>query len=301
MKISAFTYIRNGITYDYPFVESIKSALLLVDEYIVVVGNSTDGTREAITAIGSNKIKIIDTIWDDELRNGGKIFALQTNIGLDNVSKDADWLLHLQADEILHEKDHADIKKALEQNINERNVEGFLLNFIHFYGDYHHYCPTRRFHQREIRIIRNDPHIRSYGDSMGFRKFIDPQSETEKGRKLLVKQIHASLYHYSWSRSPKKQTAKHIEMGKKYSNDNEWIKEYEEKYSDGFDYHQYDYLKKFNGTHPNVMIHRVASQDWEFTYNPEKNNMNFKEKVMKFLEDVTGKQFFIYKNYKHIK
>jgi glycosyltransferase involved in cell wall biosynthesis len=301
MKISALTYIRNGITYDYPFVESIKSALPIVDEYIVVTGDSNDGTREAITAIGSNKIKIIDTIWDENLRIGGKIFAQQTNIGLDNASKDANWLLHLQADEILHEKDYKSIIKALEENINNKKIDGFLLHFINFYGDYNHYCPTRRFHQREIRIVRNNPQIRSYRDSMGFRKFMDPQSKTEKGIKLLAKQIDATVYHYSWSRNPQKQKEKYIEMNKKYDSSNDWIKGIEEKYADGYNYTEYDYLKKFTGIHPAVMQARVASQDWKFNYDPKKNNMNFKEKVMKFLEDVTGKQFFIYKNYKRIK
>lgn len=54
MRIAAFTYIRNGFSYQYPFVESIKSALPIVDEMIVVVGDSTDGTREAVEAIGSS-------------------------------------------------------------------------------------------------------------------------------------------------------------------------------------------------------------------------------------------------------
>lgn len=300
MKVSAFTYIRNGITYDYPFVESIKSALPLVDEYITVVGDSTDGTREAIIAINSNKIKIIDTTWDDELRTGGKIFALQTNIGLDNVSKDADWLLHLQADEIIHEKDFAIITKALEENINNKRVDGFLLKFINFYGDYNHYCPTRRFHQREIRIVRNDKHIRSYGDSMGFRKFIIDE-EDKNGTKLLVKQIEASVYHYSWVKPPKKQKEKHIEMGKRYNTTDDFIKEYEEIHGDEYHYAEYDYLKTFTASHPKVMEPRISLQDWKFNYDPKKNNMSVKEKFMNTLENLTGKQYFIYKNYKLLK
>lgn len=66
--ISGFTYVRNGLTYGYPFSASIKSLLPLVDELIVVVGDSDDGTREAVSAIRDSKIKIIDTVWDHELR-----------------------------------------------------------------------------------------------------------------------------------------------------------------------------------------------------------------------------------------
>lgn len=301
MKISAFTYVRNSITLGYPIVQSIKSLLPLVDEYIAVVGDSTDGTREAIEGIGDNKIKIIDTIWDDDLRKGGKIFAQQANIGFDAASKDSNWLFHLQADEIIHENDLNIIKQSLQLDLSNERVEGFLLKFINFFGDYDHYCPSRRFHQREIRIVRNDPHIRSYKDSMGFRKFIDPYDVNEKGTKLRVRQIEATVYHYSWVKPPKKQKAKQIAFGKRYNPTDNFIKEFEEKYCDEHDYKDYDYLNIFTGTHPAVMQTEVASKDWLFKYDPTKNNMSFKEKFMKLVETITGKQFFIYKNYKVLK
>ena len=72
-------------------------------------------------------------------------------------------------------------------------------------------------------------------------------------------------------------------------------------HGDAYDYHQYDYLKVFTGTHPAAIQQVVAAQDWKFNYDPSRNNMNRKEKIMKFLEMLTGKQFFIYKNYKVIK
>lgn len=301
MKISAFTYVRNGITLGYPFIESIKSLLPLVDEYIAVVGDSTDGTREAIAAMGEKKIKIVDTIWDEDMRKGGEIFAQQANIGFDSVSKGSDWLFHLQADEIIHEDDLNIIKLSLQENINKKKVDGFLLKFINFFGDYDHYSPSRRFHQREIRIVRNDPHIRSYKDSMGFRKFDNTQDPNEKGTKLWVKQMEATVYHYSWVKPPKIQKAKHIEFIKRYNPTDDFIKGLEEEYGDGYHYRGFDYLNKFTGTHPAVMLHEVASKDWAFKYDPAKNNMKFKEKIMKLAEDLTGRQFFIYKNYKLLK
>lgn len=301
MKISAFTYVRNGKTFGYPFIESIKSLLPIVDEYIVVVGDSTDGTREAVEKIGDDKIKIVDTIWDDNLRKGGKVFAQQANIGLDSTSIDSDWLFHLQADEVIHEKDFPIILKTLEENLYNKKVDGFLLKFINFFGDFNHYCPSRRFHQREIRIIRNDRSFRSYRDSMGFRKFNIPQAIHEKGTKLLVKQMEATVYHYSWSKTPITQKAKNIEFGKRYHATDDFIKDFEAVHGDAYDYREYDYLKVFTGTHPEAVQQVVAAQDWEFIYDPSKNNMTTKEKIMKFLEMLTGKQFFIYKNYKLLK
>jgi glycosyltransferase involved in cell wall biosynthesis len=298
MKISATTYVRNGFTLTYPFLEAIRSVLPIVDEFIAVVGDSTDGTREAIAAIGDNKIKIVDTVWDDTLRSRGLIFAQQANIGLDHVSEDADWIFHIQADELIHENDYPAIQEALLTYKDNKSVDGLLFKFYNFYGDYQHYAPSRRFHQHEIRIIKNNKKIRSYRDSQGFRIFNHPEkAHQEKGTKLKVKLINASIYHYSWVRPPKKQKEKHIEFGKRYHTDDVFIEKYTAIYGDAYDYRDYDYLKVFAGTHPALMQSWIAAQDWQFTYIPEKNNMNLKEKFMKLLEDITGKQFFIYKNY----
>lgn len=80
----------------------MQSILPICDEFIMAVGDSEDGTREAIVALNNPKIKIIDTVWDEQMRQGGKIFAQQANIALDACT--GDWLFHIQADEIIHEK-----------------------------------------------------------------------------------------------------------------------------------------------------------------------------------------------------
>lgn len=301
MKVSAFTYVRNGLQLDYPFIESIQSVLPVVDEFIIVIGDSVDGTREAVEALADKKIKIIDTIWDDTMRSGGRIFAEQANIGLDNVNKDADWIFHIQADEVIHENDLPAIKKAMEQYLNDFKVEGLLFDFINFFGDYKHYAPSRRFHQKEIRIIRNEMHFRSYKDSQGFRSFEDPKNMwDEKGRKLFVKKIDATIYHYSYVKDPKVQLKKHLVFGNRWHENDEWMKDFLQKNLDGYDYGKIDFLYEFKNSHPPVMNSRIKKQDWKFTYNPFKNDMSLKERFLKLLQDITGKQFFIYKNYRII-
>ena len=298
MKVSAFTYVRNGLQLDYPYIESIQSILPIVDEFIVVIGNSEDGSREAVEDLNNSKIKIVDTVWDDNLRSDGKIFAQQANIGLDNVSKNADWIFHLQADEVIHEKDLPVIKEAMEKYLDQPQVEGFLFDFINFFGDYQHYAPSRRYHQKEIRIIRNNPNFRSYKDSQGFRFFTEPANEKEKGRKLSVKKLNAAVYHYSYVKDPTVQLQKHLVFGNRWQPNDEWIKDFLEKNKNGYNYGEIDFLHRYKGTHPAIMKLRIEKQDWNFTYDPLKNNMSFKEKFMKLLQDVTGKQFFINKNYK---
>jgi len=190
MKISGFSFVRNGFDYGVPFLESIQSVLPACDEFIMVVGNSTDGTRQAIEQLQSPKIKIIDTVWDMRLQTGGKIFAQQTNIGLDAVT--GDWCFHIQADEVIHENDLSKITEAIKTNNDNKNVEGFILPYYHFWGGYNYIRNTRRIHKHEVRIFRSGLGVRSYRDSQGFRKFKSAEgytNGTDAGEKLTVKKL----------------------------------------------------------------------------------------------------------------
>lgn len=299
MKVTAFSYIRNGFIYDYPFLESIQSVLPLCDEFVMVIGDSVDGTREAVAALNNPKIKIVDTVWSEEAREKGYIFAQQSNIGLDYAT--GDWAFHIQADEVIHEKDYPAIRKAMTDNLDDKNVEGLLFHFINFFGDYKHYGPSRRFHNKEIRIIRPWKSIRSYRDSQGFRKYNNPDAFLEeKGEKLHVKLIDAAVYHYSYTRNPHKQAQKLLEMARRYEKDEAKIQEIAERFKKGFDFSQIDVLEQFKGSHPAIMQTRIQNQDWEFVYNQPKSNMSFKEKVLYAIQKLTGKQLFTYKNYRTI-
>lgn len=264
MKISGFTYIRNGKTLDYPFIESIRSALPACDEMIVVVGDSTDGTREAVEAIGSEKIRIIDTVWDDELRKRGRIFALQSNLGLDHIT--GDWGLHIQADEVLHESAAPLLRKAMEKHLHDKRVEGFILPYHHFWG-YHHVINSRRAHRFEVRVVRNNPLIRSFNDSQGFRMY--PSAEAyaagDPGRKLRVKKIPTHIHHYSRVRDPELEMKK-VKHFARYWHQDEWI---EKKFAgtDEWDYENIDRLRPFpKKDHPAVMQERVSQSKLRINY-----------------------------------
>ncbi|MCB0710429.1 MAG: glycosyltransferase family 2 protein, partial [Chitinophagaceae bacterium] len=115
MKISGFTFVKNAVKYGYPVVESIQSVLPIVDEMIVCLGDSEDETDKLITSIDSDKIKIIHSVWDNNLREGGKVLAVETNKAMDVTSADSDWLFYIQADEVLHEQYHATILAAMKK------------------------------------------------------------------------------------------------------------------------------------------------------------------------------------------
>ena len=194
MKVTGFTIIRNALKYDYPVVEAINSILPICDEFVVAVGNSEDETLQLIKNINSPKIKIIETVWDDSLRKGGQVLAIETNKAFDTISKDTDWCFYIQSDECVHEKHLLAIKNAMQTYKDDKKVDGLLFNYVHFYGHYNYIGNSNRWYSKEIRIIKNDKSIRSYKDAQGFRKLDDS--------KLNVKQIDAEIYHYGWVKTP---------------------------------------------------------------------------------------------------
>lgn len=287
MLVSGFTFVRNGIKLDYPFIESIQSLLPMVDELIVVCGNSEDGTRAAIENIASPKIKIIDSIWDDTLREGGKVLAVETNKALDHISPKADWAFYLQADEVIHENDYDNIRNAMKTYLPVRNIDGLLFNYIHFYATYQFYGDSRRWYRKEIRIIRNDKRIRSWRDAQGFRK---------EGNKLRVKQIDARIFHYGWVKPPDKQQLKQQSFHRLW-HDDDWMKKNVGDAAE-FDYSGIDSLSVFKGSHPAVMKQRIENARWQVSVNAHEKKLSFKNKLLMLIEKFTGWRIGEYRNYR---
>lgn len=287
MKVVGFTFVRNGVKYNFPFIESLQSLLPICDEVIVAIGYSGDSTLEQIESINSPKVKIIKTIWDDSLRQGGYVLSQQTNIALDHVS--GDWAVYLQADEILHENDYANILEGMTRYKNSIDVEGILFHFKHFYGSYNYLGDSRRWYRHEIRIVRPNIGVRSWGDAQGFRI---------QGRKLRVKLIDASIYHYGWVRPPDIQQLKQQYFNRLWHSD-DWI-DHNLSNAIEYDYSRGGKLKQFSASHPAVMIERIHNQHWQFIYDHTKIQQSAKEIILDLFEKYTGWRIGEYKNYKLI-
>lgn len=290
MKISGFTFIRNAVKFDYPVVEAISSILPLCDEVIVNIGNSDDGTIQLIENIVSPKIKIFHSVWDESLKQGGRVLAAETDKAFSHVAVDADWCLYIQGDEVIHEKYYDAIRQAMEKYKDDNNVEGLLFRYLHFYGSYDYVGDSRTWYDREIRIIRNDKTIHSYKDAQGFRK---------NDRKLNVKPVDAFIYHYGWVKHPQQQLDKHLNFEKLYDS-TRLAEKISRTQTEGFDYSEIDSLKKFTGTHPAVMLERVKKRNWLFDFDISKKRFNLKQRILYWIEKKTGRRLFSYKNYKII-
>ena len=237
MKVSAFTFIKNGQILGYPFIESIKSVLSIVDEFVVNVGESEDDTLKLIKSIKSSKIRIIQSKWSDKMNDRGYVYGQQKMIAQFNCS--GDWLFYIEGDEVYHENELATIYDAMKSNLNDSNVEALAVNFYHFYGNKSSYFDSPGWYRSEARIIKSS--LRTYAPDGLFWLVLD---KNKKGRYPKAKMIDAYCYHYGWVRSEDQMNLK-----------SQKVQKYWGKTPAKIDYSQVDQaiIKKYSGTHPEVV------------------------------------------------
>ena len=292
MKVCGFTFIRNAEKFDFPVVEAIKSVLPVCDHFVVAVGNSEDNTRKIIEEISPGEITIIDTIWDENLQQGGTVYAVETDKAFNAVPSDYDWCFYIQGDEVVHEKYLPTIQKAMQNYLQKNEVEGLLFRYKHFYGTFDYVADSRKWYRREIRVIRNDKSISSYRDAQGFRK---------NDKKINVVHVDAEVYHYGWVRHPKFMQEKINGVRKFY----EGISDAEARNKAGeqaFNFSgSYDVLVRFQDTHPAVMKDRIQRLNWQVDVDVNKIRLKPKYRLLHFIEKNFGVRLFEYRNYKILK
>lgn len=290
MLISGFTIIRNAVKNDYPIVEAITSILPVVDEMIVLVGDCTDGTEELIRSIASPKIKIHHSVWNTQLQAGGVVLAEETNKAFALIDPASTWAFYIQADEVIHEKYHASIIEGCKKYKDDNRVQGLLFMYLHFYGTYQYVGDSRRWYSHEVRIIRNDKSISAYRDAQGFRV----------GEKRLdVAKIDAWVYHYGWVKSQEKMITKMKDVSNYWIADKaEWERFMAKE--NMFSFEDYDSISRFTGSHPKVMENRIQQQDYDLQLDVNRKKLKLKHRIMYFVEKLTGKRFFEFKNYRVI-
>ena len=240
MKISAFTFIKNGQILGYPFIESIQSVLSIVDEFVINIGESEDDTFKLIKSIKNSKIRIIQSKWSDKMNDRGYVYGQQKMIAQFNCT--GDWLFYIEGDEVYHENELGIILEAMKSNLNDSKVEALALNFYHFYGNANSYLDSPGWYRSEVRIIKSS--VRSYAPDGLFWLVLD---HNKKGRYPLARKINAFCYHYGWVRSEDQMNLK-----------SQKVQRYWGKEPTHITYSQMDksILRNFEGTHPKVL------RDW---------------------------------------
>jgi len=289
MKVCGFTIVKNAVKFDYPVVEAIRSILPVCDKFIVAVGDCNDGTRELIGSIDPGKVEIIDTVWDPELKEGGRVLSSETNKAFDAIPAEYDWCFYIQGDEVVHEKYLDGIKQSMEKYLKVKEVDGLIFNYKHFYGTYDYEADSRRWYRSEIRIVRNNKEIRSWNDAQGFR--------FKNAQKLTGVFINSTMYHYGWVRPPKLMKDK-VEGAKQYwSTNSKHIRTIDQQ-SEEFNYEEgIDSLKLFEGMHPQVMQKRIDNLNWHPKLSIKKKKFKPRYFVLYWFERITGYRPFENKHY----
>jgi len=240
MKISAFTFIKNGEILGYPFIQSIQSILPIVDEFVINVGQSEDDTLALIQSINNPKIRIIQSTWNDNMHDRGYVYGQQKMIAQFNCT--GDWAFYIEGDEVYHEDDLDKIKASMQMHVDNPNVEALVFDFYHFYGNANSYLDSPGWYRSEARIIKNS--VRSYAPDGLFWLVL---GSNKKGRYPKAKHTGARCYHYGWVRSEEQMNLKSEKVQKYWGGEPVRI-----------DYSQMDQsiIKEFSDTHPKIV------QDW---------------------------------------
>jgi glycosyltransferase involved in cell wall biosynthesis len=288
MKVSAFTFLRNAEKFGYPFVQSIRSILPIVDEFVIALGPSDDETEKLLRAVNDPKIRIIPTVWNENMRGDysvkGFVYGQQKSIALFNCT--GDWAFYLEGDEVVHEEDLPKIRSAMERYLEDDRVEALAFDYVHFYGNANTYVWSPRWYRSEVRILRNT--IPGWGPKGLYFVVLDTP---KKGRYPRAAHTTATIYHYGWVKTEAEINARKQNVAKFWS----------KKPMARTIYAEIDpiTLRAFRGTHPKVVQDWLEPAQGLFQTN-QNHQLSFREKkhrVMLKIEQWFGVKF----NPKHYK
>jgi glycosyltransferase involved in cell wall biosynthesis len=274
-QLSGFTFLRNAVMLGFPFEASIRSILPIVDEFVVVIGQSDDDTLNRVLSINSPKIRVIQTIWNEKMTQKGFVYAQQKMIA--QYACLGDWVFYLEADEIIHEQDHANILEHIKKHHANLKVEAFVFDYYHFYGSPEWIAISPAWYRRECRILRNT--IRSFAPDGQYWVVME---RNRRGRHPYGVLINAPVYHYGHVRPTKKMNLK-LEKNSKY-----W-----DKIHLSHDYRNVDIqaLKRFSGTHPKYIqewLDHECSNNFLPNPNHQLTTREKKHRISMFFEHLFG-------------
>jgi glycosyltransferase involved in cell wall biosynthesis len=267
VKVSGFTFLNEGVKRGYPFRESIRSALPLCDEFVVVVGPSEDGTAEAVAALRDPKIRIVRSTWNHAI--GMFCFGQQTNIALFNCT--GDWAFYIQGDEVIHEDDYELLRAQMRKYLDDPDVEGLVFDYVHFYGNHNTQAWSPRWYRQEVRIMKNKIRVIFPNDA----QYPILLLSNKRSRYLKAAITGAKMYHYGWVQSDfmrnggqvKTSTCREVDPAT---------------------------LRRFEGSHPGMMKDALKLERDELFEADPAHKLTSREKrhrIIMFLERLTGLDF----------
>lgn len=195
--LSIYTFIKNGLFYDYHVVDMLKHHLPFADEIIVNEGYSTDGTFERISKIDP-KIRIFRTHWPPPGTDKGWYLSFKNEA---RAQARGEWCLLLDADEFVPEWDFEPIREYLKAT--SESMIAFKL--INFYGNYKVYfadpAQTNAPFYKML-LHRNTPDFEVWGDGANVRLRGQPLDWTQHPLRFTIHHFggvrHAARLRQAW-------------------------------------------------------------------------------------------------------
>jgi hypothetical protein len=281
--VSGFSIVRNGERLGYPYKESILSLAPVVDEIVVAVGDSTDGTREQVAllqSLVSCPIRILDTVWDASNQKQGSELARQTNLALAACAHEV--CFYLQADEVLHDEEYNALRAQLQKFEQDPEIFALAFSWRHFFANHHTVVESREWYRREIRAIKKSKGLLSYGDAQGFRIW-NATSHTWTKAPTAWSSCH--VHHYGWVRPPQQMVAKSQELDRLWHGNTR-----DGTHSEASVFTERFGMKRFRGTHPKVMEQRIHDTPEILKLQPMKLSFRrrFQLLTTQWIEALTG-------------
>ena len=135
MKVTGILSLSKAVQLHYPFPVVVSSLSRMCCDVIVGVDPTHPEDRKVIESMGLPNIQIVDSVWDRENRKGGTEIAIKMDELTALAKKQlSDWVVVMQADEVLHDKDFKRINSFMERYI-ETDVNGFSMERVYFWKD----------------------------------------------------------------------------------------------------------------------------------------------------------------------
>lgn len=275
LKISGFTFLRNAVDLAFPFEQSIRSLLPLVDEYLIAVGESKDDTLQRIRAIGDPKIRIIETVWNERMSHKGFVYAQQKMIA--QYACTGDWAFYLEGDEVLHEAELDNVRSSIRRHHSNPAVEALVFDYHHFFGSPNFIGTGPGWYRRECRLIRNT--IRTYAPDGQYWLVTE---NSKRGRNPRAALANAHIYHYGWIRPQAKMQEKLNQVSKYWSHEAPEVR-----------YSQVDpqTITRFEGQHPAIMegwLTENAEHSFQIDSNYRLSRRDKRLRLKRWIEKLTG-------------
>lgn len=252
VSLYGFGVLKNGIKYDFPFKESVLSMEPITESVYFALGDSEDQTNAEFAKMPF--CKTINTTWDKSLKDG-KVISVETNKALQFLKMDLApaelkkaWGIYLQADEVLHEDDYKILQKDLEF-CEANGYDAISFRYLHFWHTHHEIVISKNWYPHEIRIIKLDSAIESWGDGQSFKN----------QKKIFF--TEARIFHYGHVREEKAYKEK-MRFQSSFHHADHLVEKKLKKDANNSKKHKSIY---FFGTHPKIMKDRILRMNdiWE--------------------------------------